>query len=80
MENSIYMRTIWTVIAIALCVIALRGMPFISSVNAQTDQVIRMTLCNMDGTACADIVRKRFDPTGQSGNYDSYNAIGMHFN
>ena len=80
MENSRYMRSIWTIIAVALCVIAVKDLPIIGSADAEGPQVMFMALCNWEGTACADIISKKLNPnmSGFAGN--SYNAIGISGN
>ena len=70
MGNITYMKAIWTIIAVALCIIALKDNPFAPSVNAQQDQVLRMALCNVEGTACADVV-------GKAAEGMFYNAIAI---
>ena len=72
MENTTYMKTIWTIIAVALCTIALKDNPFVPSVNAQQDQVFRIALCNQEGTSCADVV-------GKAAEGMFYNAIAMSY-
>ena len=70
MENTTYMKVIYTVIAIALCTIALKDNSFVPSVHAQQDQVHRIALCNSDGSSCADVV-------GLAAEGMFYNAIAV---